>query len=95
VPTRDLESFSCGPLKILVVGVGQAAQMIPGDWIREGADRGSTVGINRLPDGKLVGDVDFDFCGGARPAWITPVPGGVGAEDRRGPCLENTLRKPR
>jgi methylenetetrahydrofolate dehydrogenase (NADP+)/methenyltetrahydrofolate cyclohydrolase len=35
------------------------------------------VGINRLPDGKLVGDVDFASCA-ERASWITPVPGGVG-----------------
>jgi methylenetetrahydrofolate dehydrogenase (NADP+)/methenyltetrahydrofolate cyclohydrolase len=35
------------------------------------------VGMNRLPDGHLVGDVDF-VPARARAAWITPVPGGVG-----------------
>jgi methylenetetrahydrofolate dehydrogenase (NADP+)/methenyltetrahydrofolate cyclohydrolase len=35
------------------------------------------VGINRLPDGKLVGDVDFEAVS-AKASWITPVPGGVG-----------------
>jgi methylenetetrahydrofolate dehydrogenase (NADP+)/methenyltetrahydrofolate cyclohydrolase len=35
------------------------------------------VGINRLPDGKLAGDVEF-AAAAARAAWITPVPGGVG-----------------
>jgi methylenetetrahydrofolate dehydrogenase (NADP+)/methenyltetrahydrofolate cyclohydrolase len=35
------------------------------------------VGINRQPDGKLVGDVDFEAAA-ARASWITPVPGGVG-----------------
>ena len=36
------------------------------------------VGINRLPDGKLAGDVDFDAGGRRSPRCITPVPGGVG-----------------
>jgi len=35
------------------------------------------VGINRLPNGKLVGDVDFELTS-ERAGWITPVPGGVG-----------------
>jgi len=35
------------------------------------------VGINRLPDGKLTGDVDFDSARNVA-GWITPVPGGVG-----------------
>jgi methylenetetrahydrofolate dehydrogenase (NADP+)/methenyltetrahydrofolate cyclohydrolase len=35
------------------------------------------VGINRAPDGKLVGDVDYDAAR-QRAGWITPVPGGVG-----------------
>jgi methylenetetrahydrofolate dehydrogenase (NADP+)/methenyltetrahydrofolate cyclohydrolase len=35
------------------------------------------VGINRMPDGKLVGDVQFDVAR-ERASWITPVPGGVG-----------------
>jgi methylenetetrahydrofolate dehydrogenase (NADP+)/methenyltetrahydrofolate cyclohydrolase len=50
--------------------------MVRGDWIREGAAV-VDVGINRLPDGKLAGDVDFE---GAREraGAITPVPGGIG-----------------
>ena len=50
--------------------------MIPGDWIRPGAVV-VDVGINRLPDGKLAGDVQFDSAR-ERASWITPVPGGVG-----------------
>ena len=67
---------------IVVAAVGRA-EMIPGDWIKEGATV-SDVGINRLPapekgEGKtkLVGDVDFESCA-ARAGAITPVPGGVG-----------------
>ena len=50
--------------------------MISGDMIKPGATV-IDVGINRLPNGKLVGDVDFES---ARQVagWITPVPGGVG-----------------
>jgi methylenetetrahydrofolate dehydrogenase (NADP+)/methenyltetrahydrofolate cyclohydrolase len=49
---------------------------VPGQWIRPGAIV-LDVGINRLPDGKLVGDVDYDEAAN-RAGWITPVPGGVG-----------------
>ncbi|MGC9238882.1 MAG: bifunctional methylenetetrahydrofolate dehydrogenase/methenyltetrahydrofolate cyclohydrolase FolD [Acidithiobacillus sp.] len=61
--------------EILVAAAGKPG-LIPGEWVREGAAV-LDVGINRLDDGRLVGDVDFD---GAREraAWITPVPGGVG-----------------
>ena len=84
--TRDLESF-VRAAEILVVGVGRP-RMIPGDWIREDAIV-IDVGINRLDDGKLCGDVDFD---GAvqRAGWITPVPGGVGPMTVA-TLLENTL----
>jgi methylenetetrahydrofolate dehydrogenase (NADP+)/methenyltetrahydrofolate cyclohydrolase len=64
---------------IVVAAVGRA-EMVPGDWIKEGATV-IDVGINRIAkdDGKtrLVGDVDFDSCV-ARAGAITPVPGGVG-----------------
>ena len=84
--TRDLESF-VRSAEVLVVGVGRP-RMIPGDWIREGAIV-IDVGINRLPDGKLVGDVDFDTAV-ERAGWITPVPGGVGPMTVA-TLLENTL----
>lgn len=84
--TRDLESF-VRSAEILVVGVGKP-RMIPGDWVREGAIV-IDVGINRLPDGKLVGDVDFDSAV-ERASWITPVPGGVGPMTVA-TLLENTL----
>jgi methylenetetrahydrofolate dehydrogenase (NADP+)/methenyltetrahydrofolate cyclohydrolase len=60
---------------ILAVAVGKP-NLIPGDWIKPGAVV-FDVGINRLENGKLCGDVDFE---GAldRASWITPVPGGVG-----------------
>jgi len=60
---------------VLVVAVGRPG-MIKGEWIKPGAIV-IDVGINRLPDGKLVGDVEFASAR-QRAAWITPVPGGVG-----------------
>ncbi|HEY5719711.1 MAG TPA: bifunctional methylenetetrahydrofolate dehydrogenase/methenyltetrahydrofolate cyclohydrolase, partial [Gammaproteobacteria bacterium] len=72
--TRDLAAH-VARAELLVVGVGKPA-FIPGNWVREGAVV-IDVGINRLDDGRLVGDVDY---AGAceRAAWVTPVPGGVG-----------------
>ena len=62
--------------------------MVQGDWIKPGATV-IDVGINRLPDGRLVGDVAFDACAAVAGA-ITPVPGGVGPMTVA--CLlENTL----
>lgn len=72
--TRDLASF-VGQAEVLVVAVGRP-EMVKGDWIREGAIV-IDVGINRLPDGRLCGDVEFEKAS-QRAAWITPVPGGVG-----------------
>ena len=60
---------------ILVVAIGKA-NFIKGDDIKEGAVV-IDVGINRLPDGKLCGDVEFDTAA-QRASYITPVPGGVG-----------------
>ena len=60
---------------ILVVAVGKPA-LIPGEWVKPGAVV-IDVGINRLDDGRLVGDVGF-AAAAQRASWITPVPGGVG-----------------
>ena len=60
---------------ILVVAVGRP-QLIPGEWVKPGAVV-IDVGINRLDDGRLVGDVGF-AAAAQRASWITPVPGGVG-----------------
>jgi methylenetetrahydrofolate dehydrogenase (NADP+)/methenyltetrahydrofolate cyclohydrolase len=60
---------------ILVVATGKP-KLITGDFIKPGAVV-ADVGINRLPDGKLVGDVDFDSAKN-EASYITPVPGGVG-----------------
>ena len=62
--------------------------MVKGDWIKPGATV-IDVGVNRRPDGRLVGDVDFAACAAVAGA-ITPVPGGVGPMTVA--CLlENTL----
>jgi len=63
-------------------------KMIQGDWIKKGAII-IDVGINRLDDGSLSGDVDFDSAKD-KAAWITPVPGGVGPMTIA-TLLENTL----
>jgi len=84
--TRDLPSF-VGQAEILVVAVGRP-EMVKGDWIREGAIV-IDVGINRLPDGRLCGDVEFEKAS-QRAAWITPVPGGVGPMTVA-TLLQNTL----
>lgn len=60
---------------ILIVGAGKPG-LIPGEWVRPGSIV-IDVGMNRLPDGHLVGDVGF-AAARERAAWITPVPGGVG-----------------
>jgi methylenetetrahydrofolate dehydrogenase (NADP+)/methenyltetrahydrofolate cyclohydrolase len=60
---------------IVVVAVGKPA-MIPGEWIKQGAVV-IDVGINRMEDGRLCGDIAFEAAA-QRASWITPVPGGVG-----------------
>ena len=60
---------------ILVVAVGKPG-IVKSEWIKPGATV-IDVGINRLADGKLTGDVDYATAAD-RAAWITPVPGGVG-----------------
>ncbi len=72
--TRDL-AFHTRRADILVAAVGRA-RMITGDMVKQGATV-IDVGINRLPDGKLCGDVDFASAS-AVAGIITPVPGGVG-----------------
>ena len=72
--TKDLESF-VRQADLLVVAVGKA-EFIPGEWIKPGAIV-IDVGINRLADGRLVGDVAYQAAA-ERASFITPVPGGVG-----------------
>jgi methylenetetrahydrofolate dehydrogenase (NADP+)/methenyltetrahydrofolate cyclohydrolase len=72
--TNDLAG-ECRRAEILVAAVGRP-EMVRGDWIAPGATV-IDIGVNRLADGKLVGDVAFDECAAVAGA-ITPVPGGVG-----------------
>jgi methylenetetrahydrofolate dehydrogenase (NADP+)/methenyltetrahydrofolate cyclohydrolase len=60
---------------LLVAAVG-VPELIRGSWVKPGAVV-IDVGMNRLPDGKLVGDVEF-AAAAERASFITPVPGGVG-----------------
>lgn len=85
--TEDLEGH-VRRADLVVVAVG-IPDLVKGEWIKPGAIV-IDVGINRLDNGKLIGDVGFDAAL-ERAAWITPVPGGVGPMTRA--CLlENTLQ---
>lgn len=72
--TFDLAAH-VGRADILIVAAGKPG-VIPGEWVKPGAIV-IDVGMNRLPCGRLAGDVDFPAAA-ERAAWITPVPGGVG-----------------
>ncbi len=72
---KDVLEQSVRNADILVVAVGRPG-IVPGEWVKPGAVV-IDVGINRLDDGRLVGDVGFEAAAG-RASWITPVPGGVG-----------------
>lgn len=72
--TRDLPAL-CRSADIVVAAIGKP-KTVKADWIKDGAIV-IDVGINRLEDGKLCGDVDFDACFD-KCAAITPVPKGVG-----------------
>lgn len=72
--TRDLPAL-CRTADILVAAIGRP-EMIKGDWVKPGAIV-IDVGINRMADGHLKGDVDFPAASTVARA-ITPVPGGVG-----------------
>jgi methylenetetrahydrofolate dehydrogenase (NADP+)/methenyltetrahydrofolate cyclohydrolase len=85
--TTDLESHvRLGD--IVVVAVGRP-DIVKGEWIKKGAIV-IDVGINRLENGKLVGDVEFEAASN-NASYITPVPGGVGPMTRA-KLLENTLQ---
>ena len=84
--TQDLEA-QVRQADILVVAVGKP-EFIPGDWVKPGAIV-IDVGINRLEDGRLVGDIQFEEAA-QRASWITPVPGGVGPMTVAS-LVENTL----
>ena len=84
--TRDIAA-ECRRADILVAAVGQP-EMVRREWVNPGAAV-IDVGINRLADGRLVGDCDYAGCAEVAGA-ITPVPGGVGPMTIA--CLlENTL----
>ncbi|MDY6842125.1 MAG: bifunctional methylenetetrahydrofolate dehydrogenase/methenyltetrahydrofolate cyclohydrolase FolD [Pseudomonadota bacterium] len=84
--TPDLEKF-VREADILVAAAGKPG-LIKGDWVKPGATV-IDVGINRMEDGKLHGDVDFKAAC-ERAAYITPVPGGVGPMTIA-TLLQNTL----
>ncbi|MFC3122150.1 bifunctional methylenetetrahydrofolate dehydrogenase/methenyltetrahydrofolate cyclohydrolase FolD [Agaribacter flavus] len=84
--TRDLSAL-VSQADLLVVAVGKP-NFIPGEWIKPGAIV-IDVGINRMDDGSLTGDVDFEVAK-ERAGWITPVPGGVGPMTVAS-LIENTL----
>ena len=100
--TKDLKDV-VKRADIVVAAVG-CAEMVPGDWIKEGATL-IDVGINRIdkPEGgtRLVGDVDYDSCSTVAGA-ITPVPGGVGpmtiacllANTLTAACRANNVEEP-
>jgi len=72
--TKDLPGV-CREAELLLVAIGKA-RFVTADMVRDGAVV-IDVGTNRLPDGKVVGDVDFEPVS-QKAAWISPVPGGVG-----------------
>lgn len=85
--TRDLAAHT-GTADILVVAVGKPG-VVDGSWVKPGATV-IDVGINRLADGSLAGDIGDFEAARERAAWITPVPGGVGPMTVA-TLLENTL----
>lgn len=85
--TRDLPA-ECRRADVVIAAIGQP-EFVQGDWIAPGATV-IDVGINRLPDGRLVGDAAYDACA-VRAGAITPAPGGVGPMTIA--CLmENTVK---
>ncbi len=84
--TADLEQH-VRRADLLIVAVGKP-HFIPGTWIKPGAIV-IDVGINRLADGQLVGDINFEEAQ-KQAGFITPVPGGVGPMTIAS-LLENTL----
>lgn len=84
--TRDLP-HEVGEGDIVIVAAGKPG-LVKGEWIKPGAVV-IDVGINRLADGSLTGDVEF-AAAAQRASWITPVPGGVGPMTVA-TLMENTL----
>jgi methylenetetrahydrofolate dehydrogenase (NADP+)/methenyltetrahydrofolate cyclohydrolase len=85
--TRDLAQHTI-LADILIVAAGKPGLIVP-QMVRQGAIV-IDVGINRLPDNRIVGDVDFEGVK-KKASWITPVPGGVGPMTVT-MLIENTLR---
>jgi methylenetetrahydrofolate dehydrogenase (NADP+)/methenyltetrahydrofolate cyclohydrolase len=84
--TQDLPGH-VGQADIVVAAVGRP-EMVKGAWIKPGAIV-VDIGINRLDDGRIVGDVEFEVAKD-KAGWITPVPGGVGPMTVA-TLLQNTL----
>jgi methylenetetrahydrofolate dehydrogenase (NADP+)/methenyltetrahydrofolate cyclohydrolase len=74
IATKDLKSHT-SRADIVIVGVGKP-NLITADMVKDGVIV-VDIGINKLPDGRLVGDVDFENVS-KKASYITPVPGGVG-----------------
>lgn len=85
--TKNLESF-VRQADLLIVACGKP-KLVPGEWVKDGAVV-IDVGINRLPDGSLCGDVDYDEAV-KHASFITPVPGGVGPMTVA-TLMENTIQ---
>jgi len=85
--TRDTAA-QVGAADVVIAAAGKPG-LIPGHWIKPGATV-IDVGINRMEDGTLCGDVEF-AAAAERAAWITPVPGGVGPMTVA-MLLDNTLK---
>jgi methylenetetrahydrofolate dehydrogenase (NADP+)/methenyltetrahydrofolate cyclohydrolase len=84
--TKDIRSY-VSQADILVSAVGKPG-IIQGAWIKPGATV-IDVGINRLANGSIIGDIEFDIAR-KKAAWVTPVPGGVGPMTTT-MLLKNTL----
>lgn len=84
--TKDLEKHVRNA-ELLVVAIGNP-NIVSGDWIKTGAIV-IDVGMNRLDNGKVVGDIPYEKAA-EKAAWITPVPGGVGPMTVA-TLLQNTL----
>lgn len=84
--TKDLPGM-VSRADLVVVAAGKP-NLVKGSWIKPGAVV-VDIGISRLPDGKLCGDVEFDVAS-QHASWITPVPGGVGPMTVA-TLMENTL----
>ncbi len=73
---------------ILISAIGKIG-IVQSEWIKPGAIV-IDVGFNRLPSGKIVGDIDFNSAS-QRASWITPVPGGVSCQMTVATLMGNTL----